>query len=173
MWYTKDTKEEEKLKEVTTMKKIYFDMDGTVADLYGSDNWLDNLRNERNGVFNNLFPLVDMDELAIICHQLMNNGYSFGIITWLPMGASYEYERVCEQEKREWANEFMPWVSEFYAQSYGVPKQYAPIKRAQNMVLIDDNTEVRAMWNTEKQRTSIDATKNIIEELKKLLDNDD
>lgn len=153
------------------MKKIYFDMDGTVADLYGSDNWLDNLRNERAGVFNNLFPLVDMDELAIICHQLMNNGYSFGIITWLPMGASYEYERVCEQEKREWANEFMPWVSEFYAQSYGVPKQYAPIKRAQNMVLIDDNTEVRAMWNTEKQRTSIDATKNIIEELKKLLDN--
>lgn len=173
MWYTKDTKEEEKLKEVTTMKKIYFDMDGTVADLYGSDNWLDNLQNECNGVFNNLFPLVDMNELAMVCHQLMNNGYSFGIITWLPMGASYEYERVCEQEKREWANEFMPWVSEFYAQSYGVPKQYAPIKRAQNMVLVDDNTEVRAMWNTEKQRTSIDATKNIVEELKKLLDNDD
>lgn len=171
MWYNKDTKEEEKLKEVTTMKKIYFDMDGTVADLYGSDNWLDNLQNERNGVFNNLFPLVDMNELAMVCHQLMDNGYSFGIITWLPMGASYEYEHVCEQEKREWANEFMPWVSEFYAQSYGVPKQYAPIKRAQNMVLIDDNTEVRAMWNTEKQRTSIDATKNIIEELKKLLDN--
>ena len=173
MWYTKDTKEEEKLKEVTTMKKIYFDMDGTVADLYGSDNWLDNLQNERNGVFNNLSPLVDMNELAIVCHRLINNGYSFGIITWLPMGASYEYERVCEQEKREWANEFMPWVSEFYAQSYGVPKQYAPIKRVQNMVLVDDNTEVRAMWNAEKQRTSIDATKNIIEELKRLLDNDD
>ena len=155
------------------MKKIYFDMDGTVADLYGSDNWLDNLRNERVGVFNNLSPLVDMDELAIICLQLMNNGYSFGIITWLPMGASYEYERVCEQEKREWANAFMPWVSEFYAQSYGVPKQYAPIKRAADMVLVDDNTEVRAMWNTERHRTSIDATKNIIEELKKLLDNDD
>lgn len=153
------------------MKKIYFDMDGTVADLYGEKNWLDNLRNEREGSFINLRPLVDMNELAMVCHQLMNLGYSFGVITWLPMGASYEFERVCEEEKRAWVEEFMPWVSEFYAQSYGVPKQYAPSKRAAEMILIDDNAEVRAMWNTEVQRNSIDATQDIIKELRKLLDN--
>lgn len=153
------------------MKKIYFDMDGTVADLYGEKNWLDNLRNEREGSFINLRPLVDMNELAMVCHQLMNLGYSFGVITWLPMGASYEFERVCEEEKRAWVEEFMPWVSEFYAQSYGVPKQYAPSKRAAEMILVDDNAEVRAMWNTEVQRSSIDATQDIIKELKKLLDN--
>lgn len=153
------------------MKKIYFDMDGTVADLYGEKNWLDNLRNEREGSFINLRPLVDMNELAMVCHQLMNLGYSFGVITWLPMGASYEFERVCEEEKRAWVEEFMPWVSEFYVQSYGVPKQYAPSKRAAEMILVDDNAEVRAMWNTEVQRSSIDATQDIIKELKKLLDN--
>lgn len=153
------------------MKKIYFDMDGTVADLYGEKNWLDNLRNEREGSFINLRPLVDMNELAMVCHQLMNLGYSFGVITWLPMGASYEFERVCEEEKRAWIEEFMPWVSEFYAQSYGVPKQYAPSKRAAEMILVDDNAEVRAMWNTEVQRSSIDATQDIIKELRKLLDN--
>ncbi len=153
------------------MKKIYFDMDGTVADLYGEKNWLDNLRNEREGSFINLRPLVDMNELAMVCHQLMNLGYSFGVITWLPMGASYEFERVCEEEKRAWVEEFMPWVSEFYAQSYGVPKQYAPSKRAAEMILVDDNAEVRAMWNTEVQRSSIDATQDIIKELRKLLDN--
>ena len=153
------------------MKKIYFDMDGTVADLYGEKNWLNNLRNEREGSFINLRPLVDMNELAMVCHQLMNLGYSFGIITWLPMGASYEFERVCEEEKRAWVEEFMPWVSEFYAQSYGVPKQYAPSKRAAEMILVDDNAEVRAMWNTEVQRSSIDATQDIIKELRKLLDN--
>ena len=153
------------------MKKIYFDMDGTVADLYGEKNWLDNLRNERKGSFINLRPLVDMNELAMVCHQLMNLGYSFGVITWLPMSASYEFERVCEEEKRAWVEEFMPWVSEFYAQSYGVPKQYAPSKRAAEMILVDDNAEVRAMWNTEVQRSSIDATQDIIKELRKLLDN--
>lgn len=153
------------------MKKIYFDMDGTVADLYGEKNWLDNLRNEREGSFINLRPLVDMNELAMVCHQLMNLGYSFGVITWLPMSASYEFERVCEEEKRAWVEEFMPWVSEFYAQSYGVPKQYAPSKRAAEMILVDDNAEVRAMWDTEVQRSSIDATQDIIKELRKLLDN--
>lgn len=153
------------------MKKIYFDMDGTVADLYGEKNWLNNLRNEREGSFINLRPLIDMNELAMVCHQLMNLGYSFGVITWLPMGASYEFERVCEEEKRAWVEEFMPWVSEFYAQSYGVPKQYAPSKRAAEMILVDDNAEVRAMWNTEVQRSSIDATQDIIKELRKLLDN--
>lgn len=153
------------------MKKIYFDMDGTVADLYGEKDWLNNLRNEHKGSFINLRPLVDMNELAMVCHQLMNLGYSFGVITWLPMGASYEFERVCEEEKRAWVEEFMPWVSEFYAQSYGVPKQYAPSKRAAEMILVDDNAEVRAMWNTEVQRSSIDATQDIIKELRKLLDN--
>jgi hypothetical protein len=153
------------------MKKIYFDMDGTVADLYGEKNWLDNLRKEVCGSFINLRPLVDMTELSMVCHQLMNLGYSFGVITWLPMGASYEFERVCEEEKRAWVEEFMPWVSEFYAQSYGVPKQYAPSKRAAEMILVDDNAEVRAMWNTEVQRSSIDATQDIIKELRKLLDN--
>lgn len=153
------------------MKKIYFDMDGTVADLYNSENWLNKLRNEEPGAFRFLKPMVNMDALASVCYQLMQQGYSFGIITWLPMDASYEYEKVCEEEKKDWAEEYMPWVSEFYAQSYGVPKQYAPSKRAMEMILVDDNSEVRAMWNTEKQRKSIDATGNIIEELKKLLDN--
>lgn len=50
------------------MKKIYFDMDGTVADLYGEKNWLDNLRKEVCGSFINLRPLVDMTELAMVCH---------------------------------------------------------------------------------------------------------
>ena len=152
------------------MKKIYFDMDGTVANLYGEENWLDNLINEREGTFINLQPLVDMIELSRVCYELMERGYSFGVITWLPKGASYEYECICAQEKKQWVNTLMPWVTEFYAQTYGEPKQNAPAHRAAQMILVDDNAEVRAKWNTAKQRTSIDATKNIIKELEKLLD---
>lgn len=33
------------------MKKIYFDMDGTVYDLYGMNNWLEMLRNEEKKRF--------------------------------------------------------------------------------------------------------------------------
>lgn len=141
------------------MKKIYFDMDGTVADLYSEENWLDNLQNERKGSFINLQPLVDMIELSRVCYQLMEHGYRFGVITWLPMGASREFERVCEREKKHWVYTLMPWVTEFYAQTYDEPKQNAPIHKATQMILVDDSAEVRAKWDTAKQRISIDATK--------------
>lgn len=147
------------------MKKIYFDMDGTVYDLYGMDNWLEMLRNEEKGAFTLGNALVNMDELKEVCLRLIAKGYQIGIITWLPMGASLEYCEICTKEKREWAEKNMPYISEFYALEYGVPKQYAPARRAAEMWLVDDNKEVREMWITEKQRKAIDATENIINAL--------
>ena len=147
------------------MKKIYFDMDGTVYDLYGMENWLEMLRNEEKGAFTLGNALVNMDELKEVCLRLIAKGYQIGIITWLPMGASLEYCEICTKEKREWAEKNMPYISEFYALEYGVPKQYAPARRAAEMWLADDNKEVREMWITEKQRKAIDATENIINAL--------
>lgn len=147
------------------MKKIYFDMDGTVYDLYGMENWLEMLRNEEKGAFTLGNALVDMVALKEVCLKLIAKGYQIGIITWLPMGASLEYCEVCTAEKRKWAEKNMPYISEFYALEYGVPKQYAPARRAAEMWLVDDNKEVREMWVTEKQRKAIDATENIINAL--------
>jgi hypothetical protein len=152
------------------MKKIYFDMDGTVYDLYGMENWLEMLRNEEKGAFTLGNALVNMDELKEVCLKLIAKGYQIGIITWLPMGASLEYCEVCTAEKRKWAEKNMPYISEFYALEYGVPKQYAPARRAAEMWLVDDNKEVREMWITEKQRKAIDATTDIIEALGSLLE---
>lgn len=149
-------------------KKLYFDMDGTVADLYGTDGWLNALRTEQAGLFKGLKPLVDMEELKVVCEQLIKEGWEIGIITWLPIGATKEYYDLCTQEKIEWANKNMPYVNEIFAQVYGTPKQ-AATNHARLMILVDDNEEVRKMWETPKQRKTIDATKNIIEELKKLL----
>lgn len=147
------------------MKKIYFDMDGTVYDLYGMENWLEMLRNEEKGAFTLGNALVDMVALKEVCLRLIAKGYQIGIITWLPMGASLEYCEICTKEKRRWAENNMPYISEFYALEYGVPKQYAPARRAAEMWLVDDNKEVREMWVTEKQRKAIDATENIINAL--------
>lgn len=153
------------------MKKIYFDMDGTVYDLYGMDDWLKRIRNEESGLFREGKPLVNLRELEKVCLNLIRKGYQIGIITWLPMGASAEYCEVCTREKREWAEKNMPYICEFYAQEYGTPKQYAPAQRAKEMWLIDDNKEVREMWVTEKQRKAIDANENIVEVLERLGEN--
>lgn len=151
------------------MKKIYFDMDGTVYDLYNLPNWLEMLRQEQEGAFTLGRPKVDMTKLQEVCNALAAEGWEFGIITWLPIGASREYCRSCEQEKRNWAAEFMPYISEFYAQVYGVPKHIAPVRKSKTMILVDDNERVRQGWQTKKQRQTIDANLDIIEELAKLL----
>lgn len=151
------------------MKKLYFDMDGTVADLYGSADWLYKLRNEVPGAFRNLEPLHDMVELERICKELIADGWELGIITWLPIDASKKYEAICTAEKIEWANKYMPYITDIIAQPYGTPKHTAPQKRAKMMVIVDDNDDILQTWATPVQRKTIDAKINMLEELKKLL----
>ena len=155
--------------------KIYFDLDGTVYNLYGVNEWEPKLRAENPNVFREGSFIGDYQEFMNICHKLLKKGVQFGVITWLPMQANPEYEVECELVKREWVRQYMPFVSEFTAQSYGVPKQNAIIKRAKTMYLIDDSTEVCEMWQTEKmrvavnvnngERTTIGALKEIYEKL--------
>ena len=45
-------------------KEICFDMDGTIANLYGEKNWLERLRNEDETPYANAKPLVNMARLA-------------------------------------------------------------------------------------------------------------
>ena len=43
---------------------------------------------------------------------------------------------------------------------YGIPKQNAIKKRAKQMILIDDNSEVCKMWETNSMRKAINLTDN-------------
>ena len=42
------------------MKTYFFDMDGTFVDLYGVDNWLDDLINEKTRPYDEAKPLVNL-----------------------------------------------------------------------------------------------------------------
>jgi hypothetical protein len=137
------------------MKKLFFDMDGTVADLYNSSNWLEKIQKEESGVFCDLQPLFNIQQMSETCLDLISRGWQIGIITWLPMNASDEYMEICAKEKKEWVEKNMPYVSEFYPLPYGTPKQHAGFKKAQLMVLVDDNAEVVRMWETVTQRVGI------------------
>lgn len=132
--------------------KIYFDMDGTVADFYGQSDWLEKLRSETAGAFSDCKPLFNVSRFRAVVSRLLAIGVQFGVITWLPMDASPEYESICAAEKIEWCKAYLPFISEFTAQSYGVPKQKAIKKHASTEILIDDNMEVCNRWKTAKQR---------------------
>lgn len=137
-------------------KTWYFDMDGTIADLYGTEGWLEALENERP-IFADLEPLVDVQRFNEWAHDRMDKGDRFAIISWLPRGATDEYEDFCREEKKVWLEERFPFFTEIHFQSYGTPKQYAIEKRTSEMILVDDNEEVLQMWKTNVQRVAYKA----------------
>jgi hypothetical protein len=96
-------------------------------------------------------------------------GVKVGIVTWLGKDASKQFEELSTQEKIQWAREyFKVKLDFFYAVPYGTPKhKIAP--RAKKMIIVDDSDEVRAAWDTPKQRKSINAKHDILAPLRSLL----
>ena len=145
--------------------KILFDLDGTIADLYGHNDWLERLQAEVP-IYEELEPLVDMVKLTTIAKKLIEKGVEFGVVTWLAMGASEEYEFITSMEKYRWCKKYIPFITEFECQPYGTPKQTN--YRNRQCILIDDNAEVRASFETPHRRKTFDAHKDICEFLTKL-----
>lgn len=151
------------------MKQIFFDMDGTIADLYNTKNWLESLMNEQEGLFLNLPVIHNKEELQTAINSLIEDGYNVGIITWTPKNVSKGYVNRVATEKRKWLEKHFPMITDIYCLEYGTPKQKANYKQSKIEILVDDNTDVIELWNTPKRRKSIVADKNLIENLNVLI----
>lgn len=150
--------------------KIYFDLDGTVYDLYNVPNWLEILKNENPDVYT-MGEKLFSDELYKVAATLMRYGVRFGVITWGSMVASPDFEVQTEDVKRQWVNENLPFVESFVYQKYGTKKQQAIKNRTKNDILIDDNSEVLKTWINNKTRTGYQVTKenSVVNILKEIL----
>lgn len=128
------------------MRAIYFDMDGTIADLYGYDNWLNLLHNSDPVPYSECAPLVNTKEFCKVAKQLKANGYTMGVISWGAMGGSTEYTREVKKAKMAWLRKhFGDTFSEIHVVKYGTPKHN--VAKIKNAILVDDNADVRASWN--------------------------
>ena len=124
-------------------KAIFFDMDGTIADLYGVDGWLDDLRAERVRPYVEARPLVNLSRLARRLNRLVAGGYSVNIISWTSRGGSPEYNEAVAAAKLEWLARHMPsvkWDNVFII-PYGTPKSTCGCG-----VLFDDEKPNRDEW---------------------------
>lgn len=127
-------------------KAIYFDMDGTIADLYGQKNWLKNLRKEKTAPYEKAAPLVNIPALKAALDTLRGKGYTLGVITWLAKESSKEYKQAVRLAKLDWLDKHfgLGYFDKIHMVQYGTPKhQVATIKDA---VLFDDNEDVRKAW---------------------------
>ena len=127
-----------------TTKQIWFDMDGTIADLYGVNGWLDDIENERADAYENARPLVNLQVLARLLNRLLRQGYEIGIVSWTARNSSEEYAKIVEEAKRQWLSEHLASVhfSHIDIIAYGTPKQIG-----RNGILFDDEEKNRTSWN--------------------------
>lgn len=124
-------------------KAIYFDMDGTIANLYGVDGWLDCIINEYTKPYREAKALVNMRQLGRELNRLKQNGYTIGIISWLAKGATEDYNRRVAKAKRNWLAKHLSAVQfdEVHIVEYGTPKQTLG-----NGILFDDEEPNRMNW---------------------------
>lgn len=124
---------------------IYFDMDGTIADFYGVDNWLNYLLDRDIFPYETAKPLLRLSTLARLLNSLQKKGYKVGIISWLCKNSTEEYDEAVTNAKRKWLDKHLKSVKfdEIHILPYGTPKQiYATNKD----VLFDDEENNRKNW---------------------------
>lgn len=124
-------------------KSIYFDMDGTIADLYGVVDWLPKLRASDPSPYADARPLVNLSRLARLLNRLTACGVSVNIISWTSRGGSPEYNEAVKAAKLAWLARHLPsvkWDNVFIV-AYGTPKN--TLGRG---VLFDDEKPNRDAW---------------------------
>ena len=146
-------------------KMIVFDMDGTIADLYGVENWLTDLRNENTRPYEQARPLYDMREMKKVLEQLKNNGWEIVVTTWLAKDGSKEYNKRTAYAKKEWLAKYDFPYDEVHCVKYGTTKANCTRNKADFQILIDDNKKVRDGWTL---GTTVNAKYDIMKFLKAL-----
>ena len=129
-------------------KMIWFDMDGTIADLYGVENWLEDLRNEVARPYKVAKGFVNLSLLARYLNKLKKGGYKIGVISWCSMQSSAQYENEVAAAKIHWLINHLPsvWFDEVNIVPYGTEKN--SFNHGDDL-LFDDDIRVRANWSGE------------------------
>ena len=125
---------------------IYFDMDGTIANLYGVENWLDYLIANDPTPYAIAKPLVNMNRLARLLNRLQAEGYHIGIVSWLSKNSTEAYDNAVTLAKARWLDHHLHSVhwNEVKIVPYGTPKQ--EVVDVVGGILFDDEVQNRTSW---------------------------
>lgn len=132
------------------VKMVVFDMDGTIADLYGVENWLTDLRRYNAMPYRKAEPMWDMVELAQVLNQVQAIGIEVRIVTWLSKDTNADYDRAVRQAKQDWLQFYEFPFDHFHGVQYGATKADSVrryLAEDESAILFDDNAKVRQGWH--------------------------
>lgn len=148
-------------------KWIWFDMDGTIADLYGVDGWLEDLIAHNTRPYAQAKDIYNVFDLLEIMIALKEKGYKLGVISWGSKENNKEYDKAVEIVKKAWLYDRLmdALLDEIIVTPYGVRKADTCRKFGYG-ILVDDEKQNRDAWDL---GVTIDATQNIIKALWELV----
>lgn len=148
---------------------ICFDMDGTIANFYGVEGWLNDLENESTRPYELAKPLVNMEELHRLLTKCRTLNIDIHVITWVSKNANKTFAERIGSAKLEWLDRYrFPYdfchIIEYGTSKSEVIKQY--LAKDETALIFDDDARVRKEWKVGK---AIDPTiTDILEILRSL-----
>lgn len=127
-------------------KTFWFDMDGTIADLYDVKNWLEKLLANDETPYLEAAPMCNMSLLARYLNKAKKLGFKIGIISWLSKSSTADYDEKVAAAKKKWLNTHLPSVSwdDIKIVPYDTPKTL--FRNNDNDILFDDEIRNRKLW---------------------------
>ena len=124
--------------------RIWFDMDGTIADLYGVADWLPALIARDTRPYEIARGLGNIALIARLLNKVQKNGHEIGIISWTAKVEDPAYDKRVETAKREWLHKHFPSVTwnTIKVVKYGTDKKTA----TGGGILFDDEEPNRTNW---------------------------
>ena len=149
-------------------KAIYFDMDGTIADLYGVADWLPKLMAKDVTPYQDAKPLGNLKVLNDKLAMLADRGYTIGVVSWCAKNnpndeaANKRYDNAVRKAKREWLRTHLPVATKIHVVKHGTDKSKAAKVVAKNMVkcvLFDDEQPNCQAWERKQNHEAVHVTK--------------
>ena len=126
------------------MKGIWFDMDGTIADLYGVADWLTAIHNGDTRPYAEAKGIGNLAHIARLLNKVQNLGYTVNVITWTAKVDNPAYHKAVAETKKAWLAKHLPAVkwNEIKVVPYGTNKKEA----TNGYILFDDEEGNRKAW---------------------------
>ena len=150
-------------------KWIWLDMDGTIADFYNVDGWLNDLINHNTRPYQQARLMYDIMDLIEVLADLRSKGWKVGIISWSSKENNPIFDKEVEKAKMEWLEKYFLnyLLDKVIVTPYGQPKHETCKEYCEYGILVDDEVQNLEKWNL---GDTVNAKENILESLAKMLE---
>ena len=138
-------------------KIISLDMDGTIVDFYGVENWLSKIRAHDASPYRDARALVNLSRLARRLNTIQRKGWKIRIVSWGSKDRDENFLKDVRRAKIEWLARHLKSVQfdEICIVHYGTPK--SKVGTLHGGFLFDDEKPNREEW-TRAGMVAYDAT---------------